>query len=100
MIWWSRLRAAAGPNPDPKDDINEPDEELIPMPAVPKVWLSFCVAGRHLKPSKYHDPLRVILEYITEVRAVRTARDLLFFCAFGANMLCIGETWLRYGHCS
>ena len=37
MIWWSRLRAAAGPNPDPKGDNDKPDAELIPIPAVPKV---------------------------------------------------------------
>ena len=70
MIWRPRLKAAAGPNPDPKDDNSEPDAELIPIPAVSKVWLSFRVASHRFKPSKYRDPLHVILEYITEVRAV------------------------------
>ncbi|KAF8262515.1 hypothetical protein EI94DRAFT_1704701 [Lactarius quietus] len=44
-----RLKAAAGPNPDPKDDDCEPDAEI---PAVPK----------------YRDPLHVILDYIAEER--------------------------------
>ncbi|KAF8262518.1 hypothetical protein EI94DRAFT_1688024 [Lactarius quietus] len=52
IFLWSRLKAAAGPNPDPKDDDCEPDVELISIPAVPK----------------YRDPLHVILEYIAEER--------------------------------
>ncbi|KAF8265210.1 hypothetical protein EI94DRAFT_366065 [Lactarius quietus] len=50
MIWWHKLRAAAGPNPDPKDDDSEPEATLISIPTVPK----------------YRDPLHVILEYIAE----------------------------------
>ena len=73
MIWWpKKLRAAAGPNPDPKGDNSEPDAELISIPTVPKVWPSFSVGSHCLNPSKYRDPLHVLLEYITEVRAVGT----------------------------
>ncbi|KAF8267500.1 hypothetical protein EI94DRAFT_1315810 [Lactarius quietus] len=52
MIWWSKLRAAAGPNPDPKGDGSGPDAELISLTAMPK----------------YRDPLHVMLEYIAEER--------------------------------
>ncbi|KAH9054886.1 hypothetical protein EDB87DRAFT_1406740 [Lactarius vividus] len=38
-----KLKAAAGPNPDPKDDDCERDAELISIPAVPKVRRSFGV---------------------------------------------------------
>ena len=78
MIWWpKKLRAAAGPNPDPKGDHSEPDAEPIPIPAIPKVWLSFRVSRHRLKPSKYRDPLHVILEYIAEVSAVDTRFTIL-----------------------
>ncbi|KAF8267199.1 hypothetical protein EI94DRAFT_67557 [Lactarius quietus] len=40
-LWWSKLRAAAEPNPEPKDNDGEPDAELIPVPAVPQVRCSF-----------------------------------------------------------
>jgi hypothetical protein len=72
MIWWPRLRAAAGPNPDPTGDSSEPDAELISIPAVPKVLRSFRVVSHRLKLSKYRDPLHVILEYLAKVRAVGT----------------------------
>ncbi|KAF8272439.1 hypothetical protein EI94DRAFT_294059 [Lactarius quietus] len=52
MIWWQKLKAAAGPNPDPKNDDSEPEATLISIPTVPK----------------YRDPLHVMLEYITEER--------------------------------
>ncbi|KAF8257344.1 hypothetical protein EI94DRAFT_1759074 [Lactarius quietus] len=52
MIWRPRLRAAAGPNPDPKNDDSEPEATLISIPTVPE----------------YRDPLHVILEYIAEER--------------------------------
>ncbi|KAH9029172.1 hypothetical protein EDB85DRAFT_2276158, partial [Lactarius pseudohatsudake] len=52
MILRPKLKAAAGPNPDLKDDDCEPDAELISIPAVPK----------------YRDPLHVILEHIAEER--------------------------------
>ena len=35
------LKAAAGPNPDPKGDDNEPSVELMSIPAVPEVNYSF-----------------------------------------------------------
>ncbi|KAF8265475.1 hypothetical protein EI94DRAFT_1831192 [Lactarius quietus] len=60
MLWRPKLRAAAKPNPDPKGDDGEPDAELIPVPAVPQ----------------YRDPLHVILEYISEVRAERPKCDM------------------------
>ena len=41
MLFWSKLKAAAGPNPDPKDDDCEPDAELISIPTVPKVRTRF-----------------------------------------------------------
>ena len=66
----SRLRAASGPNPDPKDEDCDPDVELISIPTVPKVCTLFVVSSHHLKLSKYRDPLHVILEYIAEVRAI------------------------------
>ncbi len=43
MMLRPKLEAAAGPNPDPKDDDCEPDTELISIPAVPKVQRSFGV---------------------------------------------------------
>ena len=73
MIFRSRLRAAAGPNPDLEEDGCEPDAELIPIPDVPKVralLVFFLVLVLSL--SKFRDPLHVILEYIAEVRAVCT----------------------------
>ena len=77
MIWRPKLRAAAGPNPDPKGDNSEPDAELISIPAVPKVYPSLRAAIHRLNPSKYRDPLHVILEYIAEVRAVGTRLTFL-----------------------
>ncbi|KAF8264370.1 hypothetical protein EI94DRAFT_1703308 [Lactarius quietus] len=68
MIWWHKLRAAAGPNPDPKDDDSEPEATLISIPTVPKVWYSFRVSSHLLKLLKYRDPLHVMLEYIAEER--------------------------------
>jgi hypothetical protein len=44
--------------------------ELISIPTVPKVRALLAFSSRHLKLSKYRDPLHVILEYIAEVRAV------------------------------
>ena len=41
MLFWSKLKAEAGPNPDPKDDNCEPDAELISIPTVPKVRARF-----------------------------------------------------------
>ncbi|KAF8258992.1 hypothetical protein EI94DRAFT_1752770 [Lactarius quietus] len=38
IIWWSKLRAAAGPNPDPKDDGNGPAAGLIALTAIPKAY--------------------------------------------------------------
>jgi hypothetical protein len=32
-----RLKGAAGPNPDPEGDDDEPDVELMPIPALPEV---------------------------------------------------------------
>ncbi|KAI9428700.1 caspase domain-containing protein [Lactarius indigo] len=49
-IFPPRLRAAAGPNPDPKGYDEEPDAELIPIPTVPE----------------YRDPLHILLKYIAE----------------------------------
>ncbi|KAH9025516.1 hypothetical protein EDB85DRAFT_1893826 [Lactarius pseudohatsudake] len=50
-----RLRAAAGPNPDPEGSDEEPDTEmeLVPVPAVPEL-------------SKYRDPLHILLGFIAE----------------------------------
>ena len=84
MILRSRLRAASGPNPDPKDGC-EPDAELIPKTDVPKVQPSFVASSHRLKPPKYRDPLHLILEYIAEVRAVGTPQYLFFLSTFGSN---------------
>jgi hypothetical protein len=74
----SKLKAAAEPNPDRKDDDCEPDVELISIPVVSKVQCSeFLVFSSHpLELSKYRDPLHVILEYIAEVRAMGTRLHL------------------------
>lgn len=45
-----RLKGAAGPNPDPEGYDEEPDMELISVPAVPK----------------YRDPLHILLQFIAE----------------------------------
>ncbi|KAI9456874.1 hypothetical protein BJY52DRAFT_536657 [Lactarius psammicola] len=45
-----RLKGAAGPNPDSEGYDEEPDAELMPIPAVPE----------------YRDPLHTLLEYIAE----------------------------------
>ncbi|KAN0138029.1 Caspase domain containing protein, partial [Lactarius tabidus] len=52
-IFPPRLKAAAGPNPDPDGYGEEPEAELIPIPALAEF-------------SKYRDPLHILLEYITE----------------------------------
>ncbi|KAI9454401.1 hypothetical protein BJY52DRAFT_729609 [Lactarius psammicola] len=49
-IFPPKLKGAAGPNPDPKGYDEEPDVELIPIPAIPE----------------YRDPLHILLEYIAE----------------------------------
>ena len=41
MIFPRGLRAAAGPNPDPKGDDCEPDVELMSIQAVPEVNILF-----------------------------------------------------------
>ncbi|KAH9167171.1 hypothetical protein EDB89DRAFT_137225 [Lactarius sanguifluus] len=50
VIFSRGLKAAAGPNPDPKGYDYEPDVELTSTPAVPE----------------YRDPLHILLEYIAE----------------------------------
>ncbi|KAI9439697.1 hypothetical protein H4582DRAFT_1876692 [Lactarius indigo] len=45
-----RLKGAAGPNPDPEGSDEEPDKELVSVPAVPE----------------YQDPLHILLKFIAE----------------------------------
>jgi hypothetical protein len=77
MIWWQKLRAAAGPNPDPKDDDSETEATLISIPTIPKVWYPFCVSIHRLKLLKYRDPLHIMLEYIAEVSRGQKTRYFL-----------------------
>ena len=83
MILRSRLSAASGPNPGPKD--HELDAELIPITDVPKVQPSFVASSHCLKPPKYRDPVHLILEYIAEVRAVGTPHKPIFLSTLGSN---------------
>ncbi|KAF8263646.1 hypothetical protein EI94DRAFT_567800 [Lactarius quietus] len=46
----SRLKGAAGPSPDPEEYDEEPDVELVPIPAVPE----------------YRDPLHTVLDFVAE----------------------------------
>lgn len=63
-----RLKGAAGPNPDPEGYDEEPDMELISVPAVPKVTLcSSKVSSLHIWLAKYRDPLHILLQFIAEV---------------------------------
>jgi hypothetical protein len=45
-----RLKGAAGPNPDSKEDDEEPGTELVPIPALPEVMSphSSAFSNRHL----------------------------------------------------
>jgi hypothetical protein len=45
-----RLKGAAGPNPDPEGDDEEPDAELVPIPALPEVKSphSSAFSNRHI----------------------------------------------------
>jgi hypothetical protein len=68
-----KLKAAAGPNPDPDGYDEEPEAELIPIPALNEVKLphSFGVCYFSSWFSKYRDPLHILLEYIADVSAVK-----------------------------
>jgi hypothetical protein len=56
----TRLKAAAGPNPDPEGYDDGSDVKLTPISAIPE----------------YRDPLHMLIEYIAEVSAM----DIILLC--------------------
>ena len=71
-----RLKAAAGPSPDPGGYDCDPDMEVISMPATTKVKDSHRLfSGFSNVFQKYRDPLYHLLDYIAEVRTT----DLMFY---------------------
>jgi hypothetical protein len=62
-----RLKAAAGPSPDPGGFDCDPDREVISIPAIPEVKDSVQPLSVLSDISKYHDPLHLLIEYIAEV---------------------------------
>ena len=62
-----RLRAAAGPSPDPGGYDYDPDREVISIPAMTEVKDFVRLFSVISDVSKYHDPLHLLIEYIAEV---------------------------------
>jgi hypothetical protein len=63
-----RLKAAAGPSPDPRGYDCDPDTEVISIPAATEVKdSSIRLLSLFSDVSKYRDPLHLLLNYIAEV---------------------------------
>ena len=74
-----RLKGAAGPNPDPEGYDEEPDMEVISVPAVPEVTLCICLelSSLYFWLAKYRDPLHILLQFIAEVSTLGKEYPLL-----------------------
>jgi hypothetical protein len=62
-----QLKAAAGPSPNPGGYDDDPDTELVSIPAITKVKDCVRLFSVFSDISKYRDPLHLILDYIAEV---------------------------------